>query len=164
MSKKRCKTKIKIKKDKKENKFKNQIKNIILCDWDKCIKNWNEIIEVQNLGNLYFCSEHKIKFDEETPKLQDYFTDKEIEQMKNNHFISKEVIENCERKKCNNKSDNHLQVVLKLNETILTDYFFCNEHTNEYKNKIWPERLEQFKKINKYQKIINNLELIINEI
>ncbi|WJG69759.1 hypothetical protein SIXOD_v1c07110 [Spiroplasma ixodetis Y32] len=40
MSKKRCKTKIKIKKDKKENKFKNQIKNIILCDWDKCIKNW----------------------------------------------------------------------------------------------------------------------------
>ncbi|WJG69758.1 hypothetical protein [Spiroplasma ixodetis] len=65
--------------------------------------------------------------------------------MKNNHFKSKEVIENCERKKYNNKSDNHLQVVLKLNETILTDYFFCNEHTNEYKNKIWRERLEQFK-------------------
>ncbi|WP_338957601.1 MULTISPECIES: hypothetical protein [unclassified Spiroplasma] len=83
MSKKRCKTKIKIKKPKKQNKFKNQnheilvnkyeVENtkLIFCQKEGCFKEWTNVIDIDEFGKFFFCHKHANEYEEELPSIID---------------------------------------------------------------------------------------------
>ncbi len=75
----------------------------------------------------------------------------------NDNFYEEIVI--CQRKGCNNISDNIVQ--LRVNEKKVNDVFLCKEHADELEYKLAPEWLEDFKKIQNDDEI-NSIELSVN--
>ncbi|WP_342274215.1 hypothetical protein [Spiroplasma endosymbiont of Phycita roborella] len=78
-------------------------------------------------------------------------------QKMNNNFDEEIVI--CQRKGCNNISDNIVHVVIDDEE--LANIFTCEEHADEYEDRFVPELLENIKKIENDEEI-NNAEHLIN--
>ncbi len=75
----------------------------------------------------------------------------------NDNFYEEIVI--CQRKGCNNISDNIVQ--LRVNEKKVNDVFLCKEHADELEYELAPEWLEDFKKIQNDDEI-NSIELLVN--
>lgn len=66
---------------------------------------------------------------------------KQFQKMTNN--FDEEIIF-CQRKGCNNISDNIIQ--WRVDEKKVTDVFLCKEHADELEYKLAPEWLEELKK------------------
>jgi len=51
------------------NKFQKEKKKIIRCQNESCNKEWDNVIEIKELGKFFFCMKHADDFEEQLPNI-----------------------------------------------------------------------------------------------